>query len=196
MSIALHCVALYCLLRSPDPIFVKPSGIQFGKNGTATQLIYFPKPGSTEAQASAAANSRKLTYPKVRTSQVRAPEPTALQPGEKDQASAKAEALAGSPRGSLSYGPITGHEVRPAFPIVYPDPIIPDSEIPDGATGDVVIEVTIDESGLVTATRVLQPFAGIEEKVVSVLRTWRFTPATMDGVAIPSQQDVHFHFPS
>jgi TonB family protein len=63
--------------------------------------------------------------------------------------------------------------------------------------GDVVVEVTIDERGTVTATRVVQPLGyGLEDKVIAVLRNWRFMPATMDGVAIPSQQDVHFHFPS
>jgi protein TonB len=37
---------------------------------------------------------------------------------------------------------------------------------------------------------------GIEEQVVAALRNWRFRPAMMDGRAIPSQQDVYFHFPS
>jgi hypothetical protein len=37
---------------------------------------------------------------------------------------------------------------------------------------------------------------GIEEKVLAALENWRFKPATQDGVAIPSQQDVYFHFPS
>jgi len=196
VSITLHCVALYCLLRSPDPIFVKPSGTQFGRNGRATQLIYFPQQRTDQAQASATTEVKKLTYLKPRVSHTHPVEPAALQPSEETRTSAKQEALAGSPRGSLSYGPLTGHEVRPAFPIVYPDPIVSNSEIPDGTTGDVIVEVTIDERGVVTATKVLQPFAGIENKVVSVLQTWRFTPATMDGVAIPSQQDVHFHFPS
>jgi hypothetical protein len=27
-----------------------------------------------------------------------------------------------------------------------------------------------------------------------VLENWRFRPATRDGVAIPSKQDVYFHF--
>ena len=60
-----------------------------------------------------------------------------------------------------------------------------------------VVEVTIDAQGNVTETKVLQPFGyGIEDKVLAVLRNWRFRQATMDGVPIPSQQDVYFHFPS
>jgi hypothetical protein len=37
---------------------------------------------------------------------------------------------------------------------------------------------------------------GIDQKVLATLQNWHFTPATQDGVAIPSQQDVYFHFPS
>jgi len=31
---------------------------------------------------------------------------------------------------------------------------------------------------------------------VATLKGWRFKPATVDGIAISSRQDVHFHFPS
>lgn len=197
ISILIHCMLLVVLLRSPKPIFVRPSGKLFGKNGTATQMIYFPRRGSEVSQALTADTPNKVVFPKVvARKNARKPEPAAAQ-ADTAKAGAEQAALAGSPQGSLSSGPITGHEVRPAFPIVYPDPMVSRSEIPSGVIGDVVVEVTIDERGSVTATRVLQPFGyGIEDKVVAVLRNWRFTPATMDGVAIPSQQDVHFHFPS
>jgi TonB family protein len=63
--------------------------------------------------------------------------------------------------------------------------------------GDVIVEVTINEQGSVTETRVLQSLErNIDEKVLTTLRGWRFKPATVDGVAISSRQDVHFHFPS
>ena len=60
-----------------------------------------------------------------------------------------------------------------------------------------IVEVTIDVQGNVVETKVLQALGhGIEEKVLAALRNWRFRPAMMDGRAIPSQQDVYFHFPS
>ena len=62
--------------------------------------------------------------------------------------------------------------------------------------GDIIVEVTIDEQGNVTAMRILQSLnQDIDEKVLATLRDWRFRPASMDGVAISSRQDVHFHFP-
>jgi hypothetical protein len=34
----------------------------------------------------------------------------------------------------------------------------------------------------------------IDQKVLLALETWRFRPATRDGIPIPSKQDVHYHF--
>ena len=60
-----------------------------------------------------------------------------------------------------------------------------------------VVEVTIDEQGKVTETRLLQSLVReIDDRVIAAVRSWRFQPATVDGVAISSRQDVHFHFPS
>ena len=186
ISIASHCVILLLVLRSPKAIFVKPSSTQYGKHGTTTQLVYLPRSAPDSVDVAPDSPPKKLLFPKPR-SKARPIEAAAQQ----------TPTPAGSPSGSLFSGPLTGHEVRPAFPIVFPDPVVSRSEIPSGIAGDVIIEVTIDERGIVTATKVLQPFGyGIEDKVLAVVRNWKFTPATMDGVAIPSQQDVHFHFPS
>ena len=60
-----------------------------------------------------------------------------------------------------------------------------------------VVEVTIDENGNVAETKILESLGyGLEDKVLEALRSWHFTPATVNGVAIASRQDVHFHFPS
>jgi TonB family protein len=197
LSIAGHCIVLLVVLRSPKPIFVKPSGKLFGKNGTATRMIYFPRLGSDRSQALTSDTPNKIMFPKTAARKIPRKSEVAATQAETAKTGAEQAALAGSPQGSLSSGPINGHEVRPAFPVVYPDPVVARSEIPSGVIGDVVVEVTIDERGTVTATRVVQPLGyGLEDKVIAVLRNWRFMPATMDGVAIPSQQDVHFHFPS
>jgi TonB family protein len=102
----------------------------------------------------------------------------------------------GTPTGSLYQGPGTGREARPALPLIFPDPAVYSWQL-GGLQGDVIVEVTIDEQGNVTETRVLQSLKQeIDEKVVATLKSWRFRPATVDGTAISSRQDVHFHFPS
>ncbi len=102
----------------------------------------------------------------------------------------------GSPFGSLELGPANGHEVRPALPIVFPEPMVSRADIPPGVQGDVVVEVTIDAEGNVIGTKILASLGyGIEEKVLAALQNWRFRPATRDNVPIPSQHNVYFHYP-
>ncbi len=81
------------------------------------------------------------------------------------------------------------------MPVVSPDPIVAADEL-NGVQGDVVIEVTIDEQGNIVRKVVLQSLApSIDGKVLEALNNWRFRPATRNGVAIPSKQDVFYHFP-
>jgi hypothetical protein len=35
----------------------------------------------------------------------------------------------------------------------------------------------------------------VDQKVLAALENWRFTPASKNGVPIPSKQDVYYHFP-
>ena len=85
----------------------------------------------------------------------------------------------------------------PALPQVFPDPPIARSDLPPGISGDVIVEVTIDEQGNVTDLKLTQGIGyGIDEKVLAVLRHWHFRPATRDGSTIASQHLVHFHYPA
>jgi protein TonB len=94
-------------------------------------------------------------------------------------------------------GPISGHEVHVAYPVVFPDPPVDRAQLPRGLTGDVVIEVTIDSEGDVVETKIVQAIGhGIDEKIEATLRQWHYQPATLDGVPVASRHDVHFHFPS
>ena len=103
----------------------------------------------------------------------------------------------GLPEGSAYYGDPSRHDVRPALPIVSPDPPVARADLPQGLEGDVIVEITIDISGDVIGSRLLQGIGhGIEDKVIPVVQRWKFKPATLDGVPIASRQDVHFHYPS
>jgi TonB family protein len=104
---------------------------------------------------------------------------------------------AGSALGTVLDGPITGHEVHVAYPVVYPDPPVARSELPRDVVGDVVVEVTIDAQGNVVETKIVQAIGhGIDEKIEATLRRWHYQPATLDGIPVASRHDVHFHFPS
>lgn len=103
---------------------------------------------------------------------------------------------AGSPYGSLSEGTISGYEVRPALPVFTFDPMVDRSELPAGFEGNIIVEITIDEQGNIVQETVTQGISpGIDAKVLAAVRQWHFRPATRDGVAIASRQDVYYHFP-
>jgi len=176
-SFALHC-GLVSMVVFRAPLFVKPSSLAWGAHGKSEAIVYFAQ--NSEAQPAA----RKLVLPA--RAKHRAP---------KEQP--KPDFLrAGAPNGSFDHGPATGTEALPALPLIFPDPVIFPWQLND-VRGDVVIEVTIDAQGNVTDTRVLQSLKQeIDQKVVATLKAWRFKPATVDGIAISSRQDVHFHFPS
>jgi TonB family protein len=179
-------------------IFVTPSSVAYGNRGTSTQLVHLPHPESADPQlASADSLQEQIWLPAhAKGRQQRLRDDSAAKRKQAAQSAAES-ARAGSQFGSVLQGPLTGHEVRPALPVVFPDPEVPRSQIPPGVEGSVIVEITIDDHGTVVETRVVQSLGyGIEEKVLAALRNWRFRPATLDGVAIPSQQDVYFRFPS
>jgi TonB family protein len=60
----------------------------------------------------------------------------------------------------------------------------------------VTIEIPIDEAGTIVQKVVLQSLgASVDQRVLAALEKWHFTPATKNGVPIPSRQDVYYHFP-
>jgi TonB family protein len=160
------------------------------------KLVYFPPVANAETTA----GNASLTFPSSVLKPRPQPHPTKPAPEPQQLADAEAaehNAHAGSPLGTLIDGPITGHEVHVAYPIVYPDPPVERSALPRDLSGDVVIEVTIDSQGNVVETKIVQSIGhGIDEKIAATLRRWHYQPATLDGTPVASRHDVHFHFPS
>ena len=176
-SIGIHCCVVYLWLHR-TPIFVKPSSAAAGAHGVSELVTYLPSPEEAKPAA------KKKPSPVVFT-------PKAVVAAEEPP---KSETHVGTEFGSV--GSTSGTDARPALPVVFPDPAIFPWQLPNGLTGDVIVEVTIDEQGAVIDTRLLQSLKpDIDQKVVATVRNWRFSPATVDGVAISSRQDVHFHYP-
>jgi TonB family protein len=196
-SFALHCMVLYLLVRPPGPPVLTPHSVMHGERGTSTEITYLAADlGTRDAQPASQPERKSLTLPRKPAAARKSARTPTMQTTKVADAATRAP-HAGQPYGTLIEGPMDGHDVRPALPFVFPDPAIARSDIPAGVTGNVIVEVTIDAQGAVVETRVLQALGhGIEDKVVAALRNWRFRPATLDGMAVASKQDVYFHFPS
>ena len=201
LSFAAHGVVLLLLAHRPGVAAVLPHEVALGTPYSSGSVIYLAPLGREQARTDAA----PLEVAKVRTP--KKPEPsTRPKPIERqrEDASKTAEnapdvtASAGSPYGVHIPGtPLTGPAIMPALPQVFPDPQIARSELPAGISGDVIVEVTIDEQGNVTGLKLTQGIGyGIDEKVLAVLRQWRFRPATRNGFNVASQHLVHFHYPA
>lgn len=208
-SVAAHGLLLLWLLHPASPKLVAPSFVVHGDHGGQIAHLYWPNPptpGAPDvAPGTSAADSRQqlnshLTW-KRRTRATKAAERELPRPriGLDDQTSAPGQIAqaraAGSPLGTVLEGPLTGEEVRPALPVLSPDPHVAADEL-GSLQGDVIVEVTIDEKGNIVQKVVIQSLTpAIDGKVLEALENWRFRPATRNGVAIASKQDVYYHFP-
>ncbi len=199
-SVAAHVALLAVIvLHHPKPIDITPTWLAWGNAEHSYKITYLP-PGENPA------HEAKLFLPvsAAKKSSMRRPAEAKKPKAEPEhhQFDAKADAgientKAGSALGTVVDGPISGHEVHVAFPVVYPDPPVDRAEFPRDLVGDVVIEVTIDSEGNVVETRIVQAIGhGIDEKIEATLRRWHYQPATLDGMPVASHHDVHFHFPS
>ena len=203
VSVAAHLAVLAVLVfHSPRVIDLSPAWLAYGDGAHTYKLVYLPAAANNDDKPPEAA---KLLFPlRVRKPRPhpKSPPPTPAPEPQQAIALANAEAgnhnsRAGSPLGTMIDGPITGHEVRVAYPVVYPDPPVERAELPRDLQGDVVIEVTIDSQGNVVETKIVQAIGhGIDEKIEATLRRWHYQPATLDGTPVASRHDVHFHFPS
>ncbi len=185
------------LIHRPPPIELIPLSLANGSGTQSYRIIYAPLDGQDSPE------ENKITLAHSNPTSHRKPKPSSLKPPSvhlqlPQDAKASAENnRAGSALGTVIDGPIEGHEVHVAYPVVFPDPPVARSELPRDLKGDVIVEVTIDAQGNVVETRVVQAIGhGIDEKIVAALRQWRYQPATLDGVPVASKHDVYFHFPS
>lgn len=194
-SVAVHAVVLWVICLRPAAIFVHPVLIAHGDRG-ASNVLYFAAAGNQQILAAPRSKhvSARLYLPvkKAIKANAKITDQKDVQPKNSDPIST---ASAGSPTSSDLWGATSGADVRPAIETTLLDPPVSKAEIPAGVEGDVIIEITIDDQGTVTGTKLLKSIGyGIDEKILATVRNWHYRPATRDGVPIPSKYDARWHF--
>lgn len=176
------------------PMFVQASSASRGNGARNVSLLYFAPGNDSNARPHTASKedaklrvAPKKQRPKVKSKPMEQPVHVAV-----DGNSGEKPERAGTPFGSLDYASMAGHDVRPAYPVVYPDPPVSRNDL----QGDVVVEVTIDRQGIVTDAKLVMGIRDeIDRKILDTVQNWKFKPAMMDGRPIASKHDVRFHFP-
>jgi periplasmic protein TonB len=185
ISTAIHAVALLFILG----VIHSASHIApFRLPGTASgvKMITYYSPGSP-----ANAVSDMPVKAKVEPTPAPMMHAAVAPPKPKETTAPSAETGSGSsPDSGLGEGDIK-IALQTYFP--YPKPSL--SGLPHGTKGDVILDAVIDEHGKITGLTLLKGLGSpIDDTVIATVKQWSYTPATKNGVPIPSEQELHFHY--
>lgn len=196
VSVGIHLAILAWLVHSPPPVFVSPTWVRQGMNGTSLSYLYFP--GNPKVARAHLPTKIVLPVNRPKTKSTPAPQPDSkyeLNSKRNEATLLPDQRPIGAMYGSLSYGTISGPDVRAALPEIFPDPVLDPSEKAE-ANGDVVVEVTIDDQGNVIEEQLIRGLSpSIDQKVLGTISRWHFRPATRNSVPMASKQDIYYHFP-
>ena len=158
--------------------------------------------------AQAAAPSPAPAQPSPVPTEAATPAPAAAQPAEKPPtpvpptptaAPTHAPLVAAQP--GVKEGDLVemGNGVVPPEPIYSPKPLYPPLAERQRISGTVLLAVLVDENGAVQDVQVLRPITpdlGLTAAAVAAARTWRYKPATKDGVRVKVRitQAITFRF--
>ena len=67
----------------------------------------------------------------------------------------------------------------------YANPIYPSIAIAAKIDGTVILEATIDETGVVRDVTVLRSIPMLDQAAIEAVKKWRYTPTRLNGVAVP-----------
>jgi TonB family protein len=90
-----------------------------------------------------------------------------------------------------------GGSVTPPTALFSPDPAYTKQAKRAGVVGASILWVVVNERGEVSHLRIARPLgAGLDDKAIEIVRSWKFSPAQKDGrpVAVQLNIEVHFEF--
>ncbi|WP_109487582.1 energy transducer TonB [Occallatibacter savannae] len=84
-------------------------------------------------------------------------------------------------------------DMTPAFPVYSPHPPIHDRALLPQTAEKIVIDVDLDEAGLVVKETLVKGLGNqLDAMVLGIVKTWKFQPAKIDGKPVASQAEVVF----
>lgn len=120
---------------------------------------------------------------------------TSPSPVRAPQASSSQAAVAAQqPDSTLGTG--AGNEdAEPAFPVYFPQPGLADRSLLPATEQKIIVNVDISAQGEVTDETLVQGLGNsLDQSVLTVVKSWRFHPATLNGAPVASVQELVFPF--
>lgn len=188
-SLAAHAAVLALLLlalRAPTTRPIQP------ESRCCVSPLYFTGPAASSLAHPQAAVRKRRTKPAppvvaAAASAPVAPVPQQQQPLQPGAADAQPAPTLGTGTGS--------DDAQPALPDYFPKPGVPDRSLLPASAQNVIVEVSVSARGEVTAERLVQGLGnGVDQLVLDTVKTWRFHPATLNGSAVASVEDLVFPF--
>jgi protein TonB len=185
-SIVLHLLLLLAIVSiAPPPLRVAPFRLPGTSKGVATLTYY--SPGSLRPATASAVPLKKVqtvTSPTTFRHAPATPKPEKLHEAKSDPG------VGISAQSGLGEGDITI-----ALATYFPHPTPDLSVLPHGTEGDVILNALIDEHGKIAKLELLKGLGpAIDQIVIATVQQWSYTPAKKDGVPVPSEQELHFHY--
>ncbi len=78
-----------------------------------------------------------------------------------------------------------GGDVSPPKRLTHVDPIYPPIAVAAKIDGMVILEATIDETGVVRDVKVLRSIPMLDQAAIDAVKRWRYTPTKLNGVPVP-----------
>ncbi len=182
---ALHLLLIAVLLHSHGPRVAATDhpGDRFGHH-----ILLTYSTGHAPAAAKAA-EPHKQTPPPPAHAALSTPKPPPPAPA------ASASTTASSAASGTSSDALGDGNVTVALVILHPPPQPDLSRLPSGTRGDVIVDVVIDAAGHIVKTTMASGLGhGVDETVLATIQQWTFQPATRNGVPVPSEQELLFHY--
>lgn len=86
-------------------------------------------------------------------------------------------------------------DAEPAFPVYFPRPAVADRSLLPAVERKIIVDVSISPLGDVTDEKLVQGMGNsLDQIVLATVKTWRFQPATLNGTAVASGEQLVFPF--
>jgi TonB family protein len=188
-SCAAHGVALAMLYLALHAGRMHPIAME--SRCCSTALYWSPSAANSGAKPQPAAHKVRQAPSSVAAAKLY----MAQAPAAAEQKSATQTGMS-SPQQQATLGTGEGSEnAEPALPLYYPSPGITDRSLLPVAKQNIVVDVDISAMGDVTDEKLVRGLGNaLDQLVLATVKSWRFRPATLNGTAVASVEELVFPF--